>query len=35
MVAHLDNSLARNIVLGVARDQVLKVKKKMGYNVSL
>jgi hypothetical protein len=30
MVAHLDNLLVRNIVLGAARDQVLKVKKKSG-----
>jgi hypothetical protein len=28
MVAHLDNLLVQNIVLGATRDQVLKVKKK-------
>lgn len=27
MVAHMDNSLVRNIVLGTTRDQLLKVKK--------
>jgi hypothetical protein len=33
MVAHLDNPLVQNIVLGAARDQVLKVKKKKKWGI--